>query len=98
MGLEDFKIKIESGGNKSGELLRSNLPPFSFSGVSIEIVSSSIDTFTPNCSMMSIKTSSPWGRFPIFPLIENFSPHKTEADNNKARLEKSIGTVNVVSL
>ncbi len=93
-----FNAKIARGGRRSGELLRSNFPPFNFSGDLILISLSLIVTFTPNCSKISMKTSSPCGKFPILPLTVIPSPLSTAAERSSARLEKSIGTVNVALL
>ena len=32
IGFDVFNVKIARGGRRSGELLKSNLPPFNFSG------------------------------------------------------------------
>ena len=98
LSLHDALPIFANGGKRSGELLRSNLPPLSFSGDLILISSSLITTVTPNCSKISIKTSSPCGRVPMLPLIFTSSPLSTAAANSNARLEKSIGTVNVALL
>ena len=98
IGLDEFNDRIARGGRRSGELLKSNFPPVNFSGDLILISSSLMEIVTPNCSKISIKTSSPCGKSPKFPLIEISSPLSTAADKSNARLEKSIGTVNSVFL
>ena len=54
IGSDDINDKIASGGNKSGEFLKSNTPPFNLSGDLTFISSSLIFTETPNCSRKSV--------------------------------------------
>ena len=98
IGFDEFNAKIARGGRRSGELLKSNFPPVNFFEDFIFISSSLMITFTPIFSKISIKTSSPCGKFPIFPLTVISSPLSTAAERSSARLEKSIGTVNVALL
>ena len=98
IGFDEISDNIASGGNRSGEFLKSNTPPFNFSGDLILISLSSIITDTPNCSRKSMNASSPCGKFPILPLTVISSPFSTANERINAKLEKSIGTVNVVFL
>ena len=59
IGSDETNDKIASGGKRSGEFLKSNLPPFNFSGDLILISFSLIVTNTPNWFRKSINASSP---------------------------------------